>query len=414
MSDCFIIRPPVHVPPKRTYAARYPRAVRLTLKVLMWCAASAALGGSATLRAQVAADSLVTQQVRGALGSQLDSLLTSYEVHGFSGTVLVVRRGGIVLLKGYGFADISRQVRNGAATRFEMNSMTKMFTAASILQLAAAGKLQLGDAIGRHLGALPPPKSSATVAQLAMHTAGLAVAGTQLAGDSRDAFVAAMKAAPMESPPGARYRYTNAGYSLLAAVVEVASGEPFEDYLRRHIFASAGMRSALFRTEVPSTDSLFAHGYVGSAAGPVPGPANPYDWGTRGAGGVWSTVGDMYRWVVAVQEGKVVPHQYLALLFSPPPPPSLEAYGWHVYAATDTSRARIDKGGGSDDFASQLIHFPRDSVTFIWASNNLERRWRQTLNRAIPEMVFTGTTRAPLPKISQTPEHPRAERSNER
>lgn len=349
-------------------------------------------------RQQAASDSLATRQVRGRLGRDLDSLLTSYEAHGFAGTVLIARRGEVVLLKGYGFADIARRVRNGPETRFEMNSITKMFTGVSILQLASAGEIRLDAPIGEYLGPFPVSKSGATVEQLAMHTAGLAVAGTALDGSSRDTFVAAMKAAPMESPPGERYRYTNAGYSLLAAIIEVASGQTFEDHLRQHIFVPAGMRSAVFRPEVPTADTRFARGYVGSPSGPGPGQPTPYTWGTVGAAGVWTTVGDIYRWIVTVERGDVVPHQYRALLFSPPPPPSIEAYGWHVYAPTDTSRARIDKGGGSDDFASQLIHFPRDSVTIVWASNNLTRRWRLTLNRALPELIFTGTTQAPLPK----------------
>jgi CubicO group peptidase (beta-lactamase class C family) len=347
------------------------------------------------LQAYRVPDSLATQHVSGALGRRLDSLLTAYEAHGFAGTVLVIRHGEIVLLKGYGLADIPRRVRNGPETRFEMNSMTKMFTGVSVLQLAAAGKIRLDASIGEYLGPFPASKSGATVEQLAMHTAGIAVAGTQLPGSSRDSFVAAMKAAPMESPPGERYRYTNAGYSLLAAIIEVASGLSFEDYLQRHIFAPASMRSPVLRTQVPAADTLFARGYVGSQSGPIPGPPNPYEWGTVGAGGIWATVGDMYRWVLAVERGDVVPPQYRALLFSPPPSPSLEAYGWHVYPASDTSRARIDKGGGSDDFASHMIHFPRDSATIVWASNNRERRWRQTLNRALPDVIFTGTTQVP-------------------
>jgi len=347
---------------------------------------------------QGAPDSLATQQVRGRLGRDLDSLLTSYEAHGFDGTVLIVRRGEIVLLKGYGFADLARRIRNGPETRFEMNSITKMFTGVSILQLASAGEVRLHAPLGEYLGPFPASKSGATVEQLALHTAGLAVAGTELDGSSRDAFVAAMKTAPMESPPGKRYRYTNAGYSLLAAIIEVASGQTFEDYLRHHIFAPAGMRSAVFRSDVPAADTRFARGYVSSPSGPVPGPPNPYNWGAIGAAGVWTTVGDIYRWVVTVERGEVVPRQYRALLFAPPPAPSLEAFGWHVRPATDTSRARIDKGGGSRDFASQLIHFPRDSVTIVWASNSLVRQWRQTLNRALPDLIFTGTTHAPLPR----------------
>ncbi|MFL4992852.1 MAG: serine hydrolase, partial [Microvirga sp.] len=88
-------------------------------------------------------DSLGTQQARGTLGRSLDSLLRGYESHGFAGTVLIARRSEIVLLKGYGFADIHRRVRNGPSTRFEMNSLTKMFTAVSILQLASGGDLRL-------------------------------------------------------------------------------------------------------------------------------------------------------------------------------------------------------------------------------------------------------------------------------
>ena len=369
-----------------------------SLRLVVLGAANLVAVQSVAAQSPQGSDSLAATLVRGTLGRRLDSLLTSYEARGFSGTILIVRRGGIVLLKGYGFADIPRRVHNGAATRFEMNSMTKMFTAVSVLQLAAAGKIRLDGPIADYLGPFPPPKSAATVEQLAMHTAGLVPKGAQLPDDSRDAFVAAVKFAPMESRPGTRYRYTNAGYSLLAAIVEAVSEESFEGYLRVHVFTPAGMRSAIFRNQVPAGDTLFAHGYVGGASGLVPGPPNAYTWGTVGAGGVWSTVGDIYRWVVAVEHGEVVPSRYRALLFSPPPPPSLEAYGWHVFPATDTSRARIEKGGGSDDFASQMIAFPRDSVTIVWASNNLERRWRQTLNRALPDLLFTGATKAPLPK----------------
>ncbi|HSM17703.1 MAG TPA: serine hydrolase domain-containing protein [Gemmatimonadales bacterium] len=375
------------------------RIVLRTLSILIVLSAAYVTTEPAVARQQQAApDSLATQHVRGPLGRDLDSLLTSYEAHGFAGTALIVRHGEVVLLKGYGFADIPRGVRNGPETRFEMNSITKMFTGVSILQLASARKIRLDAPIGQYLGPFPASKSDATVEQLAMHTAGLAVAGTELDGSSRDAFVEAMKAAPMESPPGERYRYTNAGYSLLAAIIEVASGQTFEDYLRHHIFVPAGMRSAVFRPDVPAADTRFARGYVGSPSGPVPGPPNPYTWGAVGAAGVWTTVGDIYRWVVAVERGEVVPRQYRALLFLPPPTPSLEAYGWHVRPATDTSRARIDKGGGSNDFATQLIHFPRDNVTIVWASNNLEQRWRRTLNRALPDLIFTGTTHAPLPR----------------
>jgi CubicO group peptidase (beta-lactamase class C family) len=155
-------------------------------------------------------DSLARDRVIGPLGTRLDSQLTRFEDYGFWGTVLVVRDSEVVLLKGYGLANADRRVRNSAATRFELNSMTKMFTGVAILQLEAAGRLRVSDPVDRSLGPFPAAKG-ATIGQLANHTAGLVVAGTVLAQDTRDAFVGDVKRTPRESPPGERYRYTNAG-----------------------------------------------------------------------------------------------------------------------------------------------------------------------------------------------------------
>ncbi|MBC7788602.1 MAG: beta-lactamase family protein [Anaerolineae bacterium] len=356
--------------------------------------------GAAQTPAQT--DSLERDQVAGPLGAQLDAQLTRFAEYGFSGTVLVVRERRVVLLKGYGLADVTRGVRNSAATRFEMNSMTKMFTGVSILQLVAAGQVRLADSVERHLGPFPADKRGATIEQLATHTSGLIVQGTNLAGDTRDAFVRDAKQSPRETLPGEKYRYTNAGFSLLAAIIEMKSGQSYEAYLKQNIFAPAGMRTATFRDQVPAQDSLFARGYIGTPAALEPGPPNPYVWGTRGAGGVFTTVGDMYRWLIAVEDGTVVPQSQRTMLYSPPKPPAQEAFGWHVNPATPAARARIDKGGGSDDFASQLLYYPNERVAIIWASNNLRQRWRQTLNRSIPEMVFNDSSFA-LPRIAKLP-----------
>jgi CubicO group peptidase (beta-lactamase class C family) len=346
-------------------------------------------------------DSLSQNRVVGALGTSLDAQLTRFAEYGFWGTVLVAREGRVVLIKGYGLADADRGIRNAAATRFELNSMTKMFTGVAILQLEAAGRLHVADPVERYLGPFPPGKQGATIEQLASHTAGLVVASVELAGDSRDAFVQDVKRTPRESPPGERYRYTNAGYSLLAAIIEQVSGASYEDYLATRLLEPAGMRTATFRDRLPQADSLFARGYVGSPAQLKPGPPNPYVWGTRGAGGVWATVGDVYRWLIAVQGESLLPDAQRRLLFSPPRPPSEEAYGWHV--TTDSAgRPLIQKGGGSDDFASDMFYYPRERVVIIWVTNNLRQRWRRTLNRTLPAVVLDSTP-AQLPRVAPLP-----------
>jgi CubicO group peptidase (beta-lactamase class C family) len=347
------------------------------------------------------ADSLERDRVVGTLGARVDTQLTSFAAYGFSGTVLVVRDRKVVLVKGYGLADVDRGVRNTAATRFEMNSMTKMFTGVAVLQLAAQGRLRLSDPVAQYLGGFPRAKQAATIEQLAAHTSGLVVKGTELAGDSRAAFVRDVARTPNESPAGKRYRYTNAGFSLLAAIIETVSGESYEEYLRRHIFTPAGMHTALFRTEVPMDDSLFAHGYIGTPKGLEPGPLNEYVWGTIGAGGVWCTVGDMYRWLIALEAHRVLPEAQWRILIGPPPPPASEAFGWHVETAD--GRDRISKGGGSDDFASQLLYYPHDRVVIVWTSNDLRQRWRHTLNGTLPRLILDGTDAALLPPVVRLP-----------
>jgi len=354
----------------------------------------------AATQAPARPDSLAAGRVAGVLGARLDTALSRYAQYGFWGSVLVVRDGRIVLLKGYGLANATRGIRNSAATRFEMNSITKTFTGAAILQLAAAGRLTPADPVERHLGALPPEKQGATIEQLASHTSGLIPEGADLAGDTRDAFVQSVKRSPRESPPGAAYRYSNAGFSLLAAIVETASGERYEDYVQRHLFVPAGMGTAGFRTAVSPDDTLSAHGYVGTPARLDPGPPNPYGWGTVGAGGIWCTVGDMYRWLAAIEDGRIVRPEERRVMFTPRP---AEAYGWHV-GLNPQGRLQVDKGGGSDDFASQLLYFPRERVVIVWASNNLQQRWRRTLNRSLQAITFGDAAPALPPPVIGLPD----------
>ncbi|MFN0100301.1 MAG: serine hydrolase domain-containing protein [Gemmatimonadaceae bacterium] len=350
-----------------------------------------------TAQSAAVPDSLGTERVDGPTGALIDAQMTLYASQGFSGTLLVVRDQRVVLLKGYGRATDTDSTRNAPDTRFEMNSMTKMFTGVSVLQLAGDGRLSLDDSVERHLGAFAVAKPEATIRHLGLHTAGLVPAGTSLASESREAFLRDVGKAPRESAAGVAYRYTNAGFSVLAAIVESVSGESFESYVRRRIFTPAGMRTALFRDEVPASDSRFARGYVAGPSHRVPGPANPYGWGTIGAGGVWCTVGDVYRWLLFVESGRAFDARFRSLLFTDPPAPAQEAFGWRYTAGSDSSRALIAKGGGSDDFASQLLYFPKERVVIVWASNDLSKRWRRTLNQAVPDLVFNGRTSARPP-----------------
>ncbi|HEX8170274.1 MAG TPA: serine hydrolase domain-containing protein [Thermoanaerobaculia bacterium] len=310
------------------------------------------------------------------LQRKLDSLLRGFESNGYSGSVLVAKDGEIVLHEGYGFADRERGLRNEAETRYEIASLTKTFTAAAVLQLESAGRLRTSDRLSRFLGPFPDEKAAATIHHLATHTAGLVREGTELAsGPDRERFVESVKRTAVESPPGAHYRYTNAGYSMLAAVVEKASGTPFEDYVRAHLIAPAGLQHTGFRTDAQPV----AAGYAGNKRV----EPEPYEWGLRGAGGMISTVGDLYRWHRALHEGDVVTPQARAKMFQAWPE---EGYGWHVTHDT-AGRRFIHKGGGMTGFASQILDYPDDRVVIVWTCND-PGQWRQTLNRELTSAVI--------------------------
>jgi CubicO group peptidase (beta-lactamase class C family) len=150
--------------------------------------------------------------VKGKLGEELDDLLIRFSEEGYSGAALVAQNGEIILHKGYGWADRERKIQNIPKTLFHVASVGKIFTAAAILHLEMVGKLKTSDLISKHLGQFPKEKSEATIHHLLTHTSGLIPDGAPLVYDSRKGFIQSVKDAPLESKPGEKYRYSNAGY----------------------------------------------------------------------------------------------------------------------------------------------------------------------------------------------------------
>jgi hypothetical protein len=215
-------------------------------------------------------------------------------------------------------------------------------------------------------------------------------------GNDRDQFVEAMKATAIESAPGERYRYTNSGYSVLAAVVEKVAAEPFENFVRRTLLIPAGMKNSGFRDDFVAGDRRIAKGYLGTPERIEEGPPLQYLWGTRGAGGLIATVADVYRWTLALQGNSILSEGARRKMFAPAP---TEQYGWHV-ETTDRGTPLIQKGGGQVNFATHILQFPSEGVIIVFASNNLQQRWRRTLTTNLPKAALGETYLLPPPTIS--------------
>jgi CubicO group peptidase (beta-lactamase class C family) len=237
----------------------------------------------------------------------------------FSGTVLVARDGRPVFQKAYGLADKKSNLPNRLDTKFNISSMEKMFTGVAIAQLAEQGKLSFDDTIARHLPDYPNRQAADTVTihQLLTHTSGMGDyfgSGLEEARGNlrsvKDYFPLFAKSR-LFSAPGAKWSYSNAGYIVLGAIIEEASGQSYFDYLREHVCKPAGMSNTDFYETDSNTPNL-AVGYTN--LGPSGGlevlsrADNISILPVRGspAGGGYSTVEDLLKFDVALRTHKLL------------------------------------------------------------------------------------------------------------
>jgi CubicO group peptidase (beta-lactamase class C family) len=246
---------------------------------------------------------------------------------------LVARRGRVVYFEAEGDADLEAKTKMGRRTVFRMASSTKPVTAVAILLLLEEGKLLLTDPVSRFLPefkhmkvAVPradggvdqvPARREITIHDLLTHTSGLGSGGPGSAevakllknwkgGETLADFVPRLAGTPLDFQPGARWRYSGlAGFDVLARVVEVASGQPFDQFLRQRLFEPLGMRDTFFAVPADARPRQAAI-YRGTPKGlekiDLPGflSGNSY---LSGAGGLASTAEDYARFAQMLLNG---------------------------------------------------------------------------------------------------------------
>lgn len=282
-------------------------------------ASSAIVGmllGLATAGAVVAATPSTSEADAVAL-AELDGFALGLEqANQFSGVVLVAKDGRILFEKAYGKSDEKKDAPVAPDTRFNLASTGKMFTAVAILQQVAHGRLTLDTPIGEVLKDYSNQEfaKTVTVRHLLTHTGGAGDIGELFGIENAEKrkrvhsvvdMLALHSDRPPVFPPGSKQEYGNFGHVVLGCMVEVLSGEDYEGYLQRHIFAPAGMSRTGF-VDCANHAPDIAVGYVAVNGERV---SNCLTQPARGlpAGGQLSTAGDMYRFVRALQTGKLLP-----------------------------------------------------------------------------------------------------------
>ncbi len=321
--------------------------------------------------------------------SPLETYVERNVPDGASGTLVAVRGHDVVTCHGFGLADRARGVPADCDTVYDIGSITKQFTAAAVVKLQMMGRLDVRDPIDRWLGPVPPDKAGITVEQLLTHTSGLAAS---LGGDydrlTRRGLVARALASPLRTPPGSAYHYSNVGYSLLAVIVERASGTTYERFLARRVFRPAGLRSTGYvlpdwsRREVAV--EYDEHGVAQGRPFDHPWAASGPWWNLRGNGGMLSTARDLVRWHRALSEHRVLDRRALRELFRPRVPEqpggdSWYGYGW-VLLDTEVGPVAWHNGGNGWSYAELTRVLGRGAMVF-WATNQVRSTGRWDLSR---------------------------------
>ena len=337
------------------------------------------------------------ETVAGELGDKLDAHLNRATSNGFAGAVLVVKDGQVILAKGYGMANRERKIPVTLDTVFDIGSLVKQFTAAAILKLEMKGKLRITDPINKYFKNVPPDKAAMTIHHLLTHTAGFdAAIGNDYEVMSRDEYIKRALNTKLLSTPGEKYRYSNVGYSLLGAIVELRSGQGYEHYVYDNLFKPAGMSLTGYRIPKWDPDAI-AHNYVGdndwgTGLSKRWASDGPY-WNLRANGGMLFTIGDMYKWMQALAGERVLPKEVKEKYFAPyvktPSLPGLDwfyGYGWRIEKTPRNTKV-IWHGGDGAAFHSDARWFKDENVVIIMATNVAEQR-ASNVSRQLGEIIF--------------------------
>ena len=302
------------------------------------------LARSVVFASAVVLSAASTASAQGA--TRLDAIVQTQRDSGFSGVVLVARHGTIIMEKAY--SPLSGDPLT-TTSQFDIASITKSFTAAAILRLRSAHKLSFSDPISRSFPYARADKRDITIFHLLTHTSGLAGHSAGSGIMRRDGAVTAILTQRLEYPPGTHYQYQDDNYQLLAAIIEIASGEKWEDYVKRELLTPARMRSTTFQGG---------------------------DWGHKGANGMRSTVRDLYRWLTAIHEGKLFGRTESRELESPlmhvrsePPYEIHYGYGARIYIRNGRV-AEVMHSGSGERRNTSIARMLSDGTIVIVLSNS--------------------------------------------
>jgi CubicO group peptidase (beta-lactamase class C family) len=302
---------------------------------------------------------------------RMDQIVRSYsDGHEFMGSVLVAQDHKVLFEKSYGDANLELNVADSSLTKFRIGSMTKQFTAASILLLEERGKLSTDDYVKKYMPDAPPAWDKITIYNLLTHTSGIPsftsfpdYRATEATPTTPKNLVDRFRDKPLEFQPGEKWNYSNSGYVLLGYLIEKISGKSYADFVAENILKPLGMTD----TGYDSNSAIIPH----RASGYSPSPNGPVNAGyidmtiPFSAGALYSTTHDLLLWEQGLYEGKVLSAASLKKMTTP----FKENYGCGLMIQNVNGHLQYSHGGGIEGFNTAMAYYPDDKLTVIVLAN---------------------------------------------
>lgn len=365
-----------------------------------------------------------------AFSNEIDTIMQAYDRENTPGVVVaVIDAGKVVFAKGYGMANLEHGLPMTRSTVSDLGSVSKQFTAFAIAVLAQQGKLSLDDDIRTHLPEIPDLGATVRVRHLIHHMSGLReiysslqIAGWQ-SGDriaQEDALRLMARQRELNFAPGSEYLYCNTAYMLLAEIVGRVGGQPFPEWMQANVFDPIGMSSTTIMAEFGQVIPNVATSYSRSN-GTL---RQVYDNSTiQGAGGIYSTVDDLAKWIgnfahPVVGDAQTVEQiQQRGVLTNG----DTLSYAFGITVGDFRGLRRLQHGGSSAGYRAWLAYFPEVGIGIVTLSNfaDFDRRAQNEIVEAVlgdrlaPAAADTSNQENPdPPKAAQpfimTPEELRA------
>jgi D-alanyl-D-alanine carboxypeptidase len=288
----------------------------------------------------------------------------------------VVKDGRLERAAAYGLANLELNVPAQTDTIFQIQSITKTFTAGAIMLLVEEGRISVDDKITKHLANLPETWRDVTVRHLLSHTSGIKDFINEPVMDLRldiqpGDVIEALREKPLNFPPGEKYAYSNTGYHLLAMIIREITGQDWGEFLKERFFDPLGMNN----TRVISHSEIItnrASGYLWEQGRAQNGRYIAASILGYAGGGLRSTVLDLAKWEAALCSDKILKPATLEQMWTPAAlnDGSKASYGFGWGIGTHMNRRLISHTGSHvTGFKSVLARYVDDKITVIILTN---------------------------------------------